>query len=191
MDLGAYEQIESLGKIANENGIVVPRLRGYRLMKNEEPFDIRKIDKKEIALVCVEELCRNKPFWNPNADMVTSSDWTDYLCDYYMVKNKNYDGYEKYTEVRWNRIHGWKRRVLKTYIHNEYMRQRRQWEVWNKYTGKNDILYIHARIGGGNWAYYGKEVVDKPWFLEKVEDAYDDTYCDIYAKIKPQIESEG
>jgi hypothetical protein len=44
--------------------------------------------------------------------------------------------------------------------------------------------------GGGNWVYYGKEVVDKPWFLEKVDDAYDDTYCDIYTKIKSQVESE-
>jgi len=31
MDLGAYVQIEDLDKIAKENGIVVPRLRGYRL----------------------------------------------------------------------------------------------------------------------------------------------------------------
>jgi hypothetical protein len=70
------------------------------------------------------------------------------------------------------------------------MRQLRQWELWNKYAGKDDILYIHTRIGGGNWSYYGKEVVSKPWFLERVDDAYDDTYCDIYAKIKPQVESE-
>lgn len=190
MDLGAYVQIESLGKIAKENGIVVPRLRGYRLMKNEEPFDIRKIDKKEITLECTEKLCCNKPFWNPDADLVNFDCLTDYLCDYYMVKDKEDDGYQKYTEVRWDRIHGWKRRVLKTYIHNEYMRQRRQWELWNKYAGKDDILYIHARIGGGNWSYYGKEVVGQPWFLERVDDAYDSTYCDIYAKIKPQVESE-
>jgi hypothetical protein len=70
------------------------------------------------------------------------------------------------------------------------MRQLRQWELWNKYAGKDDILYIHARIGSENWSYYGKEVVGKPWFLEKVDDAYDSTYCDIYAKIKPQVESE-
>jgi hypothetical protein len=191
MDLGAYVQIESLGKIAKENGIEVPRLRGYRLMKNEEPFDIKKIDKKEIALDCVKQLCCNKPFWNPNADMANFDCLTDYICDYFMVKNKDDDGHEKYTDVRWDRIHGWKRKVLKTYIHNEYMRQLRQWELWNKYAGKDDILYIHARIGSGSWTYdYNKEVVGKQWFLERVDDAYDNTYCDIYAKIKSQVESE-
>lgn len=190
MDLGAYVQIESLSKIAKDNGIEVPRLRGYRLMKNEESFDIKQIDKKEIALDCVKELCCGKPFWNPNSDLVRFNDWTDYLCNYYMTKSKDDNECKRYTEVRWDRIHGWKRKVLKTYIHNEYMRQRRQWDVWNKYAGKDDILYIHARIGGGNWTYYSKEVVDKPWFLEKVDDAYDSTYCDIYAKIKPQVENE-
>ncbi len=191
MDLGAYMQIESLDKIAKENGIVVPRLRGYRLMKMEEPFDIKQIDKKDIALDCVKKLCCSNPFWNPNANSATSDDWTDYLCNYFMVKGKDNNGYEKYAEVRWDRIHGWKRKVLKTYAHNEYMRQRRQWEIWNKYAGRDDILYIHARIGGGYWTYYCKEVVDKPWFLEKIDDAYDSTYCDIYAKIKSSVESEG
>ena len=190
MDLGAYVQIEELDKVAKANGIEVPRLRGYRLMKNEEPFNIKQIDKKKIALDCVKELCRGKPFWNLNPYLVRFNDWTDYLCDYYMTKDKDDNGYKKYCGVRWDRIHGWKRKVLKTYIHNEYMRQRRQWEAWNKYAGKDNILYIHARIGGGNWQYYGKEVIGKPWFLEKVDDTCDSTYCDIYAKIKPQAERE-
>lgn len=190
MDLGAYVQIENLNKIAKENGIEVPRLRGYRLMKNEEPFDMKKIDKKKIALDCVKELCCNEPFWTPNTLLSSFDSWTDYLCDYFMVKVKDDNGYKKYTEVRWNRIHGWKRKVLKTYIHNEYIRQCRQWEVWNKYAGKDDVLYIHARIGGDNWHYYFDRVVGKPWFLEKVDDAFDSTYCDIYAKIKQQEESE-
>lgn len=33
MDLGAYAQIEELEELAKLNGIQVPRLRGYRLMK--------------------------------------------------------------------------------------------------------------------------------------------------------------
>lgn len=35
MDLGAYGQIENLKSIAEANNIDIPRLRGYRLMKNE------------------------------------------------------------------------------------------------------------------------------------------------------------
>ena len=34
MDLGAYAQIGRLEKIAANNGIYIPRLRGYRLMKD-------------------------------------------------------------------------------------------------------------------------------------------------------------
>ena len=63
---------------------------------------------------------------------------------------------------------------------------RKQFETFNKYCGRDDVLYIHARIGGGNWPYYdGPELSKQPWFIEKVDDAFDSTYCDIYAKIKP------
>ena len=75
----------------------------------------------------------------------------------------------------------------KTYIHNEIVRARKQYEVWNKYAGREDILYIHARIGGGNWKVYYRQVVDKPWFLEKVDDSFDSTYCDIYARLKDKL----
>ena len=37
-----------------------------------------------------------------------------------------------------------------------------------------------------NWlAYDGDKISKQPWFIEKVDDPYDDTYCDIYARIKP------
>ena len=59
-----------------------------------------------------------------------------------------------------------------------------QFNTWNKYVGRDDVLYIHARIGGNNWNYYdGPELARQPWFLEKVDDCFDSTYCDIYAKI--------
>ena len=38
MDLGAYIQIDELDKVAKVNGISIPRLRGYRLMKDEKPM---------------------------------------------------------------------------------------------------------------------------------------------------------
>ena len=184
MDLGAYANIDTLEVIAEKNGIKVPRLRGYRLMKDESPVDLTEvIDKKRIAIDCAQDLCVSKPFWNANARCAEFSKWTDYVCEYFLVTEKDEEGYTQYTDVRWDRIHGWKRKVLKTYIHNETVRQRKQWEMWNKYAGKENILYIHARIGGGNWSYYYKEVAYQPWFLEKVDDSFDSTYCDIYAKI--------
>ena len=54
MDLGAYAQIEKLKAIAKANGIDVPRLRGYRLMKNEEPVsreEIKEIMRKKMLTI--------------------------------------------------------------------------------------------------------------------------------------------
>ena len=186
MDLGAYMQIDDIDEIAKKNNIEVPRLRGYRLMRDEKPVNIRaEVNKKRIAVDCVEDLCTSIPFWNPNNCMSEFSNYTDYLKTLFLVKAKDKENsYPKFVDVRWDRIHGWKRKILKTYIHNEYKRQCKQWEVWNKYVGKDDILYIHARIGGGNWPYYYDKVVDQPWFIEKVDDSFDSTYCDIYAKIE-------
>lgn len=184
MDLYAYAQIRELEEIAKKNGIEVPILRGYRLMKDEKSENFEAIDKKDIEVGCVKFLCESDPFWQPNSDCATFDSWTDYLKSYYLVETEDEDGWKHYSDVRWDRIHGWKRKVLKTYIHNELQRQRKQHEVWNKYVGREDVLYIHAGIGGDNWPYYYKEVVDQPWFLEKVDDSFDSTYCDIYAKIR-------
>ena len=185
MDLGAYINIANIEDIAKQNGINVPRLRGYRLMGEEQLVNIKEmIDKNQVAVSCVKCLCESEPFWSIHCEWYTLNSWTDYLKSYYLVKSKDENGYTNYTGVRWDRIHGWKRKVLKTYIHNEIVRQRKQWEVWNKYAGREDILYIHARIGGGNWSYYSSEVANQPWFIEKVDDSFDNTYCDIYAQLK-------
>lgn len=184
MDLGAYAQIDELDKIAKANGIEVPRLRGYRLMKDEEPVNIKElVNKDDIAIECVKDLCEGYPFWSIRTSYSELSWWTDYLKKFYLVKGKDEDGYTTYTGIRWNRIHGKKRKILKTFIHNEMKKRTGQWAVWNKYAGRGDILYIHARIGGGNWLTYHEQVDHQPWFIEKVDDAFDSTYCDIYAKI--------
>lgn len=173
MDLGAYVQIEDLHEIAKKNGIEVPRLRGYRLMKDEEP--ITSIDEfySNIELSVCKDLCCSIPFWSAHADCFEWSRYTDYIVEYYTNESS----------PRWDRIHGWKRRVLKTEIHNLRKRVKKQMDTFNKYVGREDILYIHARIGGGNWSSYYDKVVTQPWFIEKVDDCYDSTYCDIYAKI--------
>ena len=117
MDLYAFCQIENLGKIAAANGIDIPRLRGYRYMRDEE-----KVSQDEI-----NELIKD----------------------------------EQVDECK----------VIA------------QFEMFNKYVGREDV---HSRIGGDNWNYYGGPELEKqPWFLEKIDDYYDNTYCDIYAKIDP------
>lgn len=182
MDLYAYSQIEAIEEIAKKNNIYVPRLRGYRLMKDELPSNFSN-EKYDYEVECVTALCTSIPFWHPDADMAEYSWRTDPKRNYYIETIKKGDE-DVIKRVRWDRIHGKKRRILKTYIHNERNRFKKQKAVWDKYAGREDVLYIHARLGGGNWPYYHAEVDTKPWFLEKVDDAYDSTYCDIYAKIE-------
>ena len=65
MDLGAYAQIGDLTKIAEENGIEVPRLRGYRLMSEETPINYKDWCENIEIDIC-NNLCEADPFWNPN-----------------------------------------------------------------------------------------------------------------------------
>ena len=136
----------------------------------------RTVKENEVEYDCADYLCRTSPFWDPNAGCSNFCPETDLIAEYYTDKQNK--------TIRWDRIHGWKRRVLKTYIHNTVAVFKKQYEAWNRYVGRDDVLYIHARIGGGNWSYYWKQVVYQPWFIEKVDDGFDSTYCDIYAKIK-------
>ena len=178
MDIGAYAQIDDLEKIAKDNNIECTRLRGYRLMKDEDPIDYNKWMKRE-AVICLKMLIEQH--WNTKSGTYDLYWLTDLNKEYYI---ENYGSEDKEERVRWDRIHGKHRKMLKTAIHNSKVAYKKQAEVFNKYVGRNDILYIHARIGGGNWPYYYKQVVDQPWFIEKVDDGFDPTYCDIYAKIK-------
>ena len=115
MDMGAYAQIETLEQIAKENGIEVPRLRGYRLMKNEEPVSKEEIENmfQSAAVNACEDLCTSEPFWNPNAICNSFCTETDRKRDYYLTKAKDEDGYEYHNGIRWDRIHGKKRKILK------------------------------------------------------------------------------
>lgn len=181
MDLFAYANIDNLEELAKKNNIVVPRLRGYRLMKDEKPItreDMRK-EYKNIEVDACDSLVCASPTWRCDPHGFMYNNWTFYLRRFYMDFENNHP-----VSVRWNRIHGWHRRNLKFEIKNRKRRYQKNCEVFNKYVGRDDVLYIHARIGGGNWEYYGEMVKDQPWFLEKVDDPWDRTYCDIYAKLE-------
>lgn len=175
MDLIAYTQIEDMKHILEANNIEVPRLRGLDFMVDKEPRKLSKEDIRYIELECVEDLYTSVPFWDPGCCSHEYSGRTNKLAAFYTSENN----------IRWDRIHGRKRKVLKTCIHNDKVRHQKQNDVFNKYVGRDDVIRIHARIGGANWAYFGgAELSRQPWFLEKVDDAFDSTYCDIYAKIE-------
>lgn len=185
MDLGAYAQIEDLYEVAKKNGIEVPRLRGYRLMKDESP--ISSEDLKEMLKRCevdaLEKLVAAEPPWTVNSDCFYSCAKTDRRKQFYLLQKKE-NGYKRYVAIRWDRLHGKKRKAAKFAIKKYKRRVLDKWKMWNKYAGKENILYIHARLGSWCWYPLGRnEVKQQPWFLEMVDDDFDRSYCDIYAKI--------
>lgn len=153
MDLYAYGNIDKLGKIAQDNGIHVDRLRGYRLMKDEEPWS------EEQMKLWLNNLVGD--YWWMRSDQC-DPDWFDH-------KAKDYrNGFRPpvipkgmFTEIA----------LLKGRFAN-------QSRCWNRYAGKEGVLYIHSRVGC-DWKKYR----DEPWFLDACLDAFDPTYCDIYAKV--------
>ncbi len=195
MDLKAYSQIDELKSILKNNGIDIPRLRGIDLCVNMTPWTKEEVEKtlKDIEIDCCKDLCCSEPFWNPNSWCSTFSSYTDYLCDFYMTTGKKEDDgytYDDYVSIRWNRIHGCKRKVLKTYIHNEKKAFLKYVEKYNSYCGKENIVRVHSRMGGKNWTWNNQdwlkrrtEIINSPWFIERVNDWYDGTYCDFYCKI--------
>lgn len=182
MDLGAYLNIPDLGEVAKANGIKVPRLRGYRLMVGETP--VSEEDIQGIIEGCNEWLykmtCCSVPRFYPESRGCEFSPATDRIKKKYLiVKDGNVVGF------RWDLLHGKARKRLKLAIKHAEKRVRAQMDTFNKYVGREGILYIHARIGGPNWVYYGgKDIEKQPWFIEKVDDHFDYTYCDIYARVE-------
>lgn len=192
MDLGAYANIEKLGVIAAKNGIEIPRCRGYRLMKDEEPISAEKLDEmmRIAAVAACEYLCDYDPHW------------TLYFMEYarcerrknrFLYRNPNPEESDLgvYVGIRWDRIHGKKRKILKFKIKKKKKMIQRQFAAWNKYAGREDVLYIHSRMGGYNWlSFDGKdELMNQPWFLDRVDDWWDCTYCDFYARIDDELGS--
>lgn len=186
MDLYAYAQIGDLENVAKENGINVPRLRGYRLMGNMEPNteeDIREL-LTNAELKIYEDGCESLPPFSDNPFGYELSKRTKRLKKKYLI----YDDKHHVIGFRWDRMHGKNRKNLKFMIKKAKKKYIASAKAWDRYAGDPSVLYIHARIGGMNWSAYGGDKISKqPWFIEKVDDPYDDTYCDIYARIKPNI----
>ena len=177
MDLGAYMQISKLGSLAKANNISISRCRGYRLMKDEEPVDIKEyINGFDIVHSAVNKAIGARFTINP--DYLVYGDHEDKLEKRFIDEDNKI--------IRWDRIHGKKRKVIKYYIKQLKQDAKDQFKLWNKYCRKEDVLYIHARLGRNNWSdidhYYYK---NEPWYLDSTDDWWDPSYCDIYAKIDP------
>ena len=182
MDIGAYMQIPDLEELLKKNGIYIPRLRGIRLMKDEKREDYYFSSE---ASIC-SDLCEAWPKFSTNPSMMVSSPRTRCLRKRYVTGER----FSEDARVKWDNLHGWKRRALKYAIKAKHKHEKAQVDMWNKYAGRPDIVYVHARIGGGNWPYYYQELIGKPWFIEKIDDSFDETYCDIYIKLDTVVQAE-
>lgn len=187
MDLFAYTQIGSLQDILASTGVDIPRLRGLRLMLEENPVpdtDIAEAIREEQMYVA-ERVIQSVPKWSPNSNVTRYSWETDRACRKYLVYGD--DG--RATAIRWELIHGQHRRNMKHAMKIARRRVLDSFGTFNRYAGRDDILCVHARIGGRNWSYFnrGGVVSGSDAFIEKVDDMFDDTYCDIYLRIDPKL----
>lgn len=186
MNLKAYSQIEDLMPVLQSTGIEIPRLRGLCLMKNEEPVSETDLDEilHSMEILAVQNLCESFPAWDFYSCCSEYCPATDRRIKKYMILDKDKDP----IGIRWDRIHGKKRKTAKYAIKQYKKDVIDNVNVFNKYAGRDDILFVHARIGGDNWNYFnGPSIVaSHPAFLEKIDDYFDSTYCDIYLKIDPE-----
>ena len=177
MDLLAYDQIDELEKLAEANGIKVPRLRGYRLMSEERPVskeELKTIEANALSIV-YERYCTSEPLFSTHPFCYEYSNKTDRIKKRFLTK----DG-----KLRWERIHGKRRKNVKYLLKKKKEAIRKEYGMWNKYAGQKNVLYIHTRCGGNNWEAFGCEsIVKQPWYLGRADDSFDETYCTIYAKV--------
>ena len=189
MDLGAYAQIDNLDAIMTANHIEVPRLRGLRYMGTEEPISKEDSEKyaKWMGLWDCEHTLRvpHGIISYKDIGLHEYSSETNRKVRKHFIFETDDDLYP--ADVNWSTTHGKLRKIFKYKLKQARKRESNQTETFNKYCGRKDVLYIHARIGGNNWKWYGgDEIAKQPWFLEKIDDAFDNTYCDIYARIEKE-----
>ncbi|MBR4827501.1 MAG: hypothetical protein IKZ75_01525 [Oscillospiraceae bacterium] len=84
-------------------------------------------------------------------------------------------------------VHGKKRKAAKYEIRRFVKAQQTQMNLWNEFAGREDVLYIHARLGSWNWSDIKWTCYEKDdWFLGGCDDFFDSSYCDLYARIDPK-----
>lgn len=202
MDLYAYLQIEDYDALAKANGIEIPRLRGYRWMENEKCLSEEDIENclNEARARAYEHVLTADPPFSINPEYYILSYTTDQRKKKYLIQEEqtrvyyppdNPEGKSYTTTVikglRWDLLHGKRRKAVKYYLKKELRYEKHQLAVWNKYAGQKNVLYIHARLGTSNWSNTTWEDFRKSsWFLDGCDDASDRSYCDIYAKIDPE-----
>lgn len=155
MDLYAYAQIENLQHYLIENHISIPRLRGLRWMGEEATY-------------------------------LTHEDYQNALAEAINWEMRHWrQGFDWCNDM--NRLKYWRprRHYWKKCMANRRRAVYKDFNAFNRFICHPDVLCIHARIGGNNWKPYGgEEIAKQPWFICKADDWFDNTYCNIYVRLK-------
>lgn len=188
-----HKKMSIESKIAEENGIQIPRIRsyGYKLMYFASPYTEEDVlaDIEYMKRCLYDTVVHASPRLCVNSNVGEYSEKTDRIEKKYiatkMVTNPDGSTVVAFDRFRWELLHGKRRKDLKFEIKKSARAVRKHMETHNKYCGRKDVLSIYARIGGNNWGLFGGGKIERqPWFLEKVDNYFDETYCSIYAKVK-------
>lgn len=184
MDIGSYMQIDDLKYLLKENHIEIQRLRGLRLMKEEELISNEQLKKevKEAKKDYAIEWLRQ------HSDSMWCSTNAQYCHHKSFICKTNEDGKKEVIDVDFTKVHGEDRKHIKFIWKKIEAAYTNQYEMFNKYVGKN-VLYVHARQGGNNRDWYPIDT-KHPMYLDDVDDAFDNTYCDIYYDLDKGAKNE-
>ena len=188
MDIYGYSQIEDLKELLDINNIEIARLRGIRLMREQSAVPLNDINE------AVEKMkLYNAVQW------LRQRAW-DYWCSWRserkhpaFIYKKVYDVHDmkcvkKIVSIDYRKMNRKDRNAIKLKSKADEKRIRTNFEMFNSYVGK-DVLYVHARQGGGNRLYYPIDT-KHPMYLSDCDDFYDSTYCDIYYDLTKGVKNE-
>lgn len=193
MDLGAYglmlDNDTVIEKVLSKYHIEIPRVRGYRYMKYESLVteeDIKDII-ENAKLNVLEDLISIYPRWSPldSGCFYRFDPETDKLVPKYFTIDKDTG---EVSGIKWDEIHGKKRKRLKLEIRKTRKRIINNLSMFNKYVGRDDIIYIHARLNSFTWSEYAEKnnIYAKSWYVDSEQDWFDSSYIDIYLKVDPE-----
>ena len=173
MDLYAYSKIDELRKLLDDNNIEIDRLRGLRLMKDESLVTDDEIK----GIIDSIWLFRAKDWLQQHTLRTWSSDKAGRKHEAFVFAKDDLGG-KTVVAIDLSKVHGSDKKRLKLWRKAISKHVISQYSLFNRFVGKN-VLYVHARQGGGNRAWYPIDT-KHPMYLADVDDCFDSTYCDIY-----------
>lgn len=99
-------------------------------------------------------------------------------CRYVYCKTKKLYTPDKYWHPATDKRQA--RALARWYSRNAY----KQLTAYNKHVKEEGVWMVHARVSDNSWiANGGRDIEKQPWFIERVKDGMDATYCDIYVRV--------